>query len=98
MLSRVHRILEPGGEGIAAWIPVAIQGLIIANVAAVILETVPRFRELYGDYLGAFEWTPSGSSLSSTSRTWHRAPLTHAMVLPFWGASAGPCLRSRWWI
>ncbi len=56
MLAKLHRILEePGGKGLQRWVPLAIQTLIVLNVAAVVLETVQSFAVRFGEAFRAFE-------------------------------------------
>ena len=54
---RVHEILEVAGPGdrTSRLVDLCILSLILLNVAAVILESVPSYKDRYGDFFGFFE-------------------------------------------
>lgn len=53
--SRVHQILEGHNDPIAGVVRLALVVLIVANVFAVVIETVPSVRDGYGEALMTFE-------------------------------------------
>ncbi len=54
---RLHSILQASepGDTVSRWFDIGIMSLIAANVAAVILETVPELEAAYGDWFHSFE-------------------------------------------